>query len=266
MMDNSSEERFKCAVEVIQSLPKKGSFQPSHEMMLRFYSLYKQANLGPCTDAKPSFWDPVGRAKHDAWSSLGNMSKEDAMCNYVEELKKIVEVMPQTEVVGNFTRTLGRFYEIVDIEKPAALKRNSPSPGPALTPTPSEDGRATRRSNKHDDDKMTLTDDDDDSNEKFSDTVDTLPVRITAPENNSMTLLQSEISSISLRLSSIEQSLAALVAASNPRHQQQQRAQNSLTRIVRIFTVPRRLRQLIIFLLPLIAAVFFARRYRLVRR
>jgi len=40
-----------------------GSFQPSREMMLKFYAFYKQATLGPCTDPKPGFWDVVGKAK-----------------------------------------------------------------------------------------------------------------------------------------------------------------------------------------------------------
>ena len=31
--------------------------------ILQFYALYKQSTEGPCTLAKPSFWDAVGRAK-----------------------------------------------------------------------------------------------------------------------------------------------------------------------------------------------------------
>uniref|UniRef100_A0A3B5KSU9 ACB domain-containing protein n=1 Tax=Xiphophorus couchianus TaxID=32473 RepID=A0A3B5KSU9_9TELE len=41
------------------------SYRPSYEVMLRFYSLYKQAVCGPCTMPRPGFWDPVGRYK---WS------------------------------------------------------------------------------------------------------------------------------------------------------------------------------------------------------
>uniref|UniRef100_A0A8D3DH45 ACB domain-containing protein n=1 Tax=Scophthalmus maximus TaxID=52904 RepID=A0A8D3DH45_SCOMX len=39
------------------------SYRPSYEVMLRFYSLYKQAVCGPCTASRPGFWDPVGRYK-----------------------------------------------------------------------------------------------------------------------------------------------------------------------------------------------------------
>ncbi|XP_067147933.1 acyl-CoA-binding domain-containing protein 5 isoform X3 [Apteryx mantelli] len=82
--------RFEAAVKVIQSLPKNGSFQPTNEMMLKFYSFYKQATQGPCNIPRPGFWDPIGRYKWDAWSALGDMSKEEAMIAYVEEMKKAV--------------------------------------------------------------------------------------------------------------------------------------------------------------------------------
>ncbi|XP_035521212.1 acyl-CoA-binding domain-containing protein 4-like [Morone saxatilis] len=59
------QRRFQAAVDVIHNLPKNGSYRPSYEVMLRFYSLYKQAVCGPCTVPRPGFWDPVGRYK---WS------------------------------------------------------------------------------------------------------------------------------------------------------------------------------------------------------
>uniref|UniRef100_A0A3B4WR83 ACB domain-containing protein n=1 Tax=Seriola lalandi dorsalis TaxID=1841481 RepID=A0A3B4WR83_SERLL len=58
--------------------------------MLMFYSYYKQATLGPCNIPRPSgFWDTRGKAKWDAWSSLGNMTKEEAMKNYVEDIQLV---------------------------------------------------------------------------------------------------------------------------------------------------------------------------------
>lgn len=113
----SREEKFRAAVNVIRSLPKRGSFQPSNELMLKFYSYYKQATEGPCTSAKPSFWDIVNKAKWEAWKSLGNMPKEEAMEHYVDELKKIVETMSYTESVADFMDILGPFYEFVPLEE-----------------------------------------------------------------------------------------------------------------------------------------------------
>ncbi|XP_071071590.1 acyl-CoA-binding domain-containing protein 5 isoform X12 [Dasypus novemcinctus] len=119
MADSRSvhQTRFEAAVKVIQSLPKNGSFQPTNEMMLKFYSFYKQATEGPCKISRPGFWDPIGRYKWDAWSSLGDMSKEEAMIAYVEEMKKILETMPMTEKVEELLRVIGPFYEIVEDKK-----------------------------------------------------------------------------------------------------------------------------------------------------
>nr|XP_046210840.1 LOW QUALITY PROTEIN: acyl-CoA-binding domain-containing protein 5A-like [Oncorhynchus gorbuscha] len=111
------EQRFDAAVKVIQSLPPDGSFQPSNDMMLRFYSYYKQATLGPCNIPRPGFWDPVGKVKWDAWSDLGDMPKEEAMTAYVDEMKLILEGMPCTDEVEQLLKVLGPFYEQVEEKK-----------------------------------------------------------------------------------------------------------------------------------------------------
>lgn len=119
MADTKSiyERRFEAAVSVIQSLPKNGSFQPSNELMLKFYSYYKQATLGPCNTTRPGFWDPIGKYKWDAWNSLGDMPKEAAMIAYVDEMKKILESMPITKEVEELLCVIGPFYELVDDKK-----------------------------------------------------------------------------------------------------------------------------------------------------
>ncbi|XP_053408964.1 acyl-CoA-binding domain-containing protein 5-like isoform X2 [Mercenaria mercenaria] len=130
MASASPKSKFDAAVKVIHSLPKDGPFQPSREMMLLFYGYYKQATEGPCTSPKPGFWDIVKKAKWEAWNKLGDMDRETAMINYVDELKKIVEAMPQTQVVGDFMEVLGSFYEIVDEDSP--MKTRSVLNGVAL--------------------------------------------------------------------------------------------------------------------------------------
>ena len=109
----SVEKQFESAVSIIKNLPKDGPYQPSNEMMLKFYGYYKQATLGPCNDPKPSFWDVIRRAKYDAWHKLGDMSSEQAMMSYVEELKMIIETMSFSEDVADFMATLGPFYESI---------------------------------------------------------------------------------------------------------------------------------------------------------
>ncbi|XP_022817008.1 acyl-CoA-binding domain-containing protein 5-like isoform X3 [Spodoptera litura] len=98
----SLEDKFNAAVNVIRSLPKSGSYQPSNELMLRFYSYFKQATEGPCDKPKPGFWDVVNRAKWESWNKLGNMTKDEAMQAYVDELHKIVETMSYNSDVASF--------------------------------------------------------------------------------------------------------------------------------------------------------------------
>uniref|UniRef100_A0A3Q2FPD6 ACB domain-containing protein n=1 Tax=Cyprinodon variegatus TaxID=28743 RepID=A0A3Q2FPD6_CYPVA len=57
--------------------------------MLKFYSYYKQATVGPCNIPRPGFWDVVGKAKWDAWNSLGEMPEEEAMAAYVDQMKLV---------------------------------------------------------------------------------------------------------------------------------------------------------------------------------
>ncbi|XP_047465815.1 acyl-CoA-binding domain-containing protein 4 isoform X2 [Mugil cephalus] len=112
------QKRFQAAVDVIHNLPKNGSYRPSYEVMLRFYSLYKQAVFGPCTAARPGFWDPVGRYKWDAWSRLGEMSKENAMAAYVDEMKKVaqevIDTMPMNEKTASLFHHFEPLYLVID--------------------------------------------------------------------------------------------------------------------------------------------------------
>uniref|UniRef100_A0A1A7YAC5 Acyl-CoA binding domain containing 4 n=1 Tax=Iconisemion striatum TaxID=60296 RepID=A0A1A7YAC5_9TELE len=110
--------RFQAAVDVIHNLPKNGCYRPSYEVMLRFYSLYKQAICGPCTVPRPGFWDPVGRYKWDAWNSLGELSSESAMGTYVDEMKKVaqevIDTMPMNETTASFFHHFEPLYSVID--------------------------------------------------------------------------------------------------------------------------------------------------------
>ncbi|XP_072105843.1 acyl-CoA-binding domain-containing protein 4-like isoform X2 [Mobula birostris] len=112
------QRQFQAAVSVIQSLPKNGSYRPSHEKMLKFYTYYKQATVGPCCISRPGFWDPIGRLKWDAWKALGNMSKKEAMGNYVEEIKKaareVMDKMSGTENAEQHFHLFDPLYEVVE--------------------------------------------------------------------------------------------------------------------------------------------------------
>ena len=79
--------KFEEAVNYIQNA--EGDFQPSNEMKLEFYALYKQATEGDVSGKRPGMMDFVGRAKFDAWEKLKGMSSDDAMQKYIDKLEAL---------------------------------------------------------------------------------------------------------------------------------------------------------------------------------
>lgn len=121
----STEEKFHAAVEIIKSLPKTGNIQPSNEMKLKFYSFFKQATEGPCELPKPGFWEVVNRAKWEAWNRLGDMSKEEAMKNYVDTFVEILQKYSLDDVddpdqIYNYSNLMGPYIEYA----PKAVQEN----------------------------------------------------------------------------------------------------------------------------------------------
>ncbi|XP_048020617.1 acyl-CoA-binding domain-containing protein 5-B isoform X2 [Megalobrama amblycephala] len=112
----SIQKRFEAAVKVIRSLPEDGSYDLSDDMLVMLYSYYKQATAGPCNTLKPNSWDPIGKAKWEAWKALGNMTKDQAMMEYVQEIQLIIETLPVTEKMEELLEALDPFYEIVEDE------------------------------------------------------------------------------------------------------------------------------------------------------
>lgn len=111
-----------------------GSYQPSHDMMLRFYAYFKQGTDGACKGRRPAFWDVVGKYKYDAWKRLGDMPKEKAMELYVEELRKIVETMSYTENVADFYGSLSALDNVnvgdLELVAPEVMRSKSESNSP----------------------------------------------------------------------------------------------------------------------------------------
>jgi len=77
-------KQFDDAVAFVQNA--EGDFEPSNDLKLQFYSLFKQATEGDVKGKKPGMLDVVGRAKYSAWEKLKGMSSEDAMKRYIELL------------------------------------------------------------------------------------------------------------------------------------------------------------------------------------
>ena len=72
-------KEFEAAVESVKGLER----EPSNEVRLRMYALYKQATGGDASGKRPGVTNFVGRMKYDAWAGLAGTSPEDAEAQYV---------------------------------------------------------------------------------------------------------------------------------------------------------------------------------------
>lgn len=96
-MSDATTLKFQRAVSYIQSLPSSRA-GPSSATRLRLYSLYKVATVGPCNVTAPGPWKVTARAKWEAWNGLGEMDKDDAQKQYVEEIIAIVLADPMDDM------------------------------------------------------------------------------------------------------------------------------------------------------------------------
>lgn len=78
-------ERFNEAVKSLDSLAE----EPPNDVKLKLYALYKQATVGKCNASKPGVFDLVGKAKWDAWNTLGDMPQEKAQEEYASLIGKL---------------------------------------------------------------------------------------------------------------------------------------------------------------------------------
>lgn len=68
------------------------------DKLLHFYARYKQATEGPCNIPKPGFFDFKGKQKWDAWKNMGDMTKNNAMMEYVSAMR---DTDPEWELKAN---------------------------------------------------------------------------------------------------------------------------------------------------------------------
>lgn len=78
-------EDFNNAVSTSKELTKR----PSNEELLALYSLFKQGSEGDVSGERPGGFDFKAIAKYDAWAARKGISKEDAMQQYVDLMKKL---------------------------------------------------------------------------------------------------------------------------------------------------------------------------------
>ena len=78
-------KRFEAAAAAAKQTKKR----PDNATLLKLYSFYKQATEGDVRGDRPGGFDFVGGAKHDAWTKLKGMSRDDAMTNYIKQVERL---------------------------------------------------------------------------------------------------------------------------------------------------------------------------------
>ena len=77
--------RFEKAAEDVRKLSER----PDNDTLLKLYALYKQGSDGDVTGPKPGFFDFVGTAKYEAWSTLTGTTAAAALQPYVDLVRKL---------------------------------------------------------------------------------------------------------------------------------------------------------------------------------
>jgi len=77
---------FKDAIERVKKLNVSET-----ETQLRLYGLYKRALFGLCSE-KDKPWEPIARAKWNAWHDCRDISQEEAIITYIDMVNTLLEV------------------------------------------------------------------------------------------------------------------------------------------------------------------------------
>ncbi|KAG0212783.1 Acyl-CoA-binding domain-containing protein 2 [Mortierella sp. GBA30] len=76
---------FNAAAEKVKTLPK----EPSNDILLELYALYKQATVGDCNTTAPGFLDLKGKAKWNAWNGKKGLSQAEAEKQYIAQVNAL---------------------------------------------------------------------------------------------------------------------------------------------------------------------------------
>ncbi|GIY50621.1 acyl-CoA-binding domain-containing protein 6 [Caerostris darwini] len=83
--DDALENNFKLATDFVT----ENASVMQQDDLLYLYGRYKQAINGTCNEPMPGILKFKSRSKWSAWHNLGDMTKEEAMKQYIEKVKKI---------------------------------------------------------------------------------------------------------------------------------------------------------------------------------
>jgi len=78
-------EQFEAAVANSKNLSER----PANDVLLKIYSLYKQATEGDVSGEKPGGFDFKAIAKYRAWEKLKGKSSDECMKEYIELIESL---------------------------------------------------------------------------------------------------------------------------------------------------------------------------------
>lgn len=112
---------------------------PGNDAKLKMYGLFKQATVGNCNAPKPGMTDFVGKAKWNAWNSLGEMSKDQAekeYINLVNNLSKELGGSSAPSSGGGDSASASKYDGILLTKENGVttIKLNRPNKKNAITP------------------------------------------------------------------------------------------------------------------------------------
>ena len=90
-MEQEKEKEFKNVLKILNDIDLE-SYGLTDTVKLEFYKYYKQATFGDCNTQRPAFLYFKECAKWDAWNSIKNMSKYDAMNNYINCYNNYIKI------------------------------------------------------------------------------------------------------------------------------------------------------------------------------
>jgi len=108
---------------------------PGNAEKLKLYALFKQSTSGAVTTKRPGMMDFVGRAKWDAWNSLGSMSQDEAKQAYVDYVDSLVgtEASESSNAENSAEEVLHPGFEVKSDGKLKIIRLNKPDKKNALS-------------------------------------------------------------------------------------------------------------------------------------
>lgn len=88
------------SIFIQKSKDVKNAKNPTDNEKLEMYSYYKYVVAGPCNTPKPGMFDPVGRAKWNAYNGVKDKPREEVMWNYIDLVDRLLGLPKESRRTG----------------------------------------------------------------------------------------------------------------------------------------------------------------------